>query len=229
MELLRYQLLGYYQDDKSPCYYPDDIGDYIKIKDRYLYRPISPDKIQSTRYRIRAIIKRLVLCNPVSWFTTLTHNDPAARKDFMKSLAAGSLYLRRLRDIKVKALLIPELDPRGNWHFHGFLFGTIPKPYLFRKKHIQTLKPISRYIKPLGRSLPVYASTLWEGGTNNLGYEFMTSMINLTPYETIKVIKYSGKYITKTLAEIKTRNHYLRSRGLIDDIDLMINKLFGVC
>jgi len=227
MDIQRYTLVGHYQDNKMPCFLPDKDGDYCKFNKQYYYRPLVRDKVDDNRYRIRRLIKWLVLCNNPTWFTTLTHNDPAARQDFMKSLAAGSLFARRLSRYGCKVFLMPETDKNNNWHFHGFIFNELPKHLVIRKKHWKTGKPMTHYVRPLGKSLPAYCTNLWETGRNKLGYELMTSLSGLAHHELVGMIKYTGKYITKTIITIKTRTRYIRSRGLSTDRDKFLDKVMG--
>ena len=224
----RYTQIGIYLDNSSPCFIPDDEGDYIKLKTAYLYRPLHVDKIDSNRYRVRSIIKRIVLINNPSWFLTLTFNDPAARTSIKDALAAGSLFIRRCRDAGFKVLLVPEQDKNKNWHFHGFAFGQVPSHFMKVKRHFKTDHIIKRYIKPLNKFLPVFSSSLWEGGSSNLGWDNWTRL-NVSPYDLLKVAKYTTKYITKSfITETTLRHRYLRSRCLNKDYDVFVDRLFGL-
>jgi hypothetical protein len=184
------------------------------------------DKVQASRYRVRSIVKRLVLVNVPTWFITLTFNDPAARSSISDALAAGSLFIRRCRDVGIKALLVPEMDKSKNWHFHGFVFGSVPSNLLQVKRSVKTGKIITRYIAPLLKTLPVFSSSLWETGKNNMGWDFWTRL-NCSPYDLLKVAKYTSKYVSKSfIVDTKIRQRYLRSRGLSVDYDKFLDRLF---
>jgi hypothetical protein len=220
MEFQRYSKVGYFVDDDTPCYLPDQVGDYIKLKSGYAYRPIKVDTVSANRYRLRSIVKRLVLVNVPTWFITLTFNDPAARSSIKDALAAGSLFLRRLRDVDCKALLVPEKDQNGNWHFHGFVFGNVPSHLIQVKRSVTTGKIMTRYIVPLSKKVPVFSSSLWETGKNNLGWDFWTRL-NVSQWQLIKVANYTSKYVSKDfIASTQLRKRYLRSRGL--SLDKMV-------
>jgi hypothetical protein len=222
----RYSKIGIFLDDSSPCFVPDDEGDYIKFKTAYLYRPLVVDKIYANRYRVRSLFKKLVVSNNPSWFVTLTFNDPAARSSIENALAAGSLFMRRCCDVGVKALLVPERDKNKNWHFHGFIFGDVPSNLMRVKRHFKTDRIIKRFIKPLNKFLPVFSSSLWETGRSNLGWDDWTRL-NVSPYDLLKVAKYTTKYVTKSfITDTGLRHRYLRSRGLTLDVDAFIDRLF---
>lgn len=227
----RFSFYGVFQDNNSKCFMPDELGDFIKVKGDYLYRPLNVDKKLMSKYRVRSLCRRIVLINNPSWFVTLTFNDPAARNDFKACMAAGSLFLRRCRDVGLKVLLLPEHKDNGpnsvGWHFHGFIFGRVPSNVLQVKRSVKTGKIISRYIAPLHKKQAVFTSSLWEGGINSLGWDFWTRL-DLSPYDLIPVSKYVVKYVSKSFIEKTTnRNRYLRSRGLSDDYDLFLDRLFS--
>jgi hypothetical protein len=79
---------------------------------------------------------------------------------------------------------------------------------------------MTRYVAPLSKKLPVFSSSLWETGKNNLGWDFWTRL-NVSPWQLIKVANYTSKYVSKEfIASTQLRKRYLRSRGL--SLDKMI-------
>ena len=226
--LIRYEHIGEYED-KSKAFLPNKEGDFIKFKDRYLYRPLNVDKDMSASYRARSLLKQLILSNNPTWFVTLTHNDPALRSSYNDHIKAGSLMLRRLRDIGVRAFFISEYAKSTGWHYHGVYFDPLPNHILSLKTHHKTGKVITKFIKPLNKSLEVYKTDLWESGKNGMGFEFLTSLNNTSYPSLLSISKYVTKYITKNfITSIDNRKRYLRSRGLTFDKDIIVDKAFGI-
>ena len=227
-KIIRYEHIGVYEDN-TKAYLPMAEGDYICFKDRYYYRPLKVDKDASASYRAKTLLKKLILSNNPTWFVTLTHNEPALRNSYKDHIKAGSLMLRRLRDIGVRAFLISEYAKSTGWHYHGIYFDPLPNHIISLKRHHKTGKVMTKFIKPLNKSLEVYKTDLWEDGKNHMGFEFLTSLDNTTYHHLLTISKYITKYITKNfITSIDNKKRYLRSRGLSFDMDIIVNKAFGV-
>jgi hypothetical protein len=134
-----------------------------------------------------------------------------------------------LRDIGVRAFFISEYGKKTGWHFHGIYFDPLPIHLVSLKRHHKTGKVITKFIKPLNKSLEVYKTDLWECGKNSMGYEFLTILENNSFNSLLIISKYVTKYITKNfVSSIDNRKRYLRSRGLSFDKDLIVDKAFGI-
>lgn len=90
---------------------------------------VNTAKLSNNIARAKTRINELALCNPWSYFVTLTINkekyDRYNLKAYYHDLSEflHGFNRRRPSDQKVKYILIPELHQDGAWHMHGLFQG----------------------------------------------------------------------------------------------------------
>lgn len=86
-------------------------------------------KLSNNIIRAKSRVLELALCNDWEYFVTFTINpdkyDRYNLKTYYRDLSEflHNFNRRRLPDIKVKYILIPEMHKDGAWHMHGLLQG----------------------------------------------------------------------------------------------------------
>lgn len=96
------------------------------------YQPknsVNDEKLANNISRAKTKVNELALCNPWSYFVTLTidqnkydrYNLKTYHKDLSEFL--HNYNRRRLADNKIKYILIPEMHKDGAWHMHGLIQG----------------------------------------------------------------------------------------------------------
>lgn len=152
------------------------------------------------------------MCNPWTWFVTLTLNPEKYDRTELSSYKKISVWIRnynRLHKTTIKFLLVPELhSDKRSFHFHGLLEG-LPKEHLeeFREEKGKKL-PIKILIE-LKKGNQIYN---WPAYQKAFGYITISEIRN-----GIAVSKYITKYLTKGLNEagVGLRKHlYYCSQGL---------------
>lgn len=167
------------------------------------------NKLQNSLSRSRSAVLELALCNPWSYFVTLTlspekndrHDLNAAYKRLSKWL---NNYSRT--GAQIKYLIIPEPHNDGAWHFHGLLSG-LPPPHL---TPFTLHDPIPHRIKDmLSNGRMIYN---WPAYAKAFGYVTIEPILDPS-----RCAIYMTKYITKELGEsgIELNHHlYYCSQGL---------------
>ncbi|MBQ8803346.1 MAG: hypothetical protein IJZ53_06925 [Tyzzerella sp.] len=90
---------------------------------------VNTEKLSNNIVRAKTRINELALCNPWSYFVTLTINQEKYNRYDLKvyyrdlSEFLHNFNRRRDADKKVKYILIPELHKDGAWHMHGLFQG----------------------------------------------------------------------------------------------------------
>ena len=89
---------------------------------------VNTEKLSNNVARAKTKINELALCNPWSYFVTLTLNSEHDRYDLKQYHSDLHKFLhsfnrRRSPENKVVYLLIPEKHKDGAWHMHGLIYG----------------------------------------------------------------------------------------------------------
>jgi len=172
---------------------------------------VNTEKLSNNIVRAKTKVNELALCNPWSWFVTLTiDKEKYNRYDLKTYYRDFSEFLhnfnrRRPEHQKVKYILIPELHEDGAWHMHGL---------------IQGLEKEDLYINEHG-----YFS--WKSYDSKFGFISMDSI-----RDSDKVSSYITKYITKETDKTVTElggHIYYRSKGLNTPIELYRGRAELLC
>ncbi len=164
-------------------------------------RKNDPDNVRfdSSVARTRTAVKELAMCNPWTWFVTLTLSPQKVpdRHDLEAYHSKLTNYIRGLnkrRDParKITYLLVPEKHQDGAWHMHGLMNGLDEKDLITND----------------------FGYCDWPKYKKHFGWISMGRI-----RDRLGVIAYICKYINKGLAATlhKTDAHmYYRSRGLLE-------------
>lgn len=90
---------------------------------------VNTDKLSNNIARSRTTVQEYTLCNPWTYFVTLTidakkydrYNLKKYYKDFSEFI--HNFNRRRNAEQKVKYVFVPELHKDGAWHMHGMIYG----------------------------------------------------------------------------------------------------------
>lgn len=154
---------------------------------------IGGGKLLNNLARARTKIFEYAICNNFEYFVTLTLNCDRDRHDlssYIKDLGQMIRNYRRLYDVSIQYLLIPEQHADGAWHMHGLLLG-LPESHLRKNEN--------EYME-------------WPYYTDRFGFMSIDKIKNH-----LAVSKYITKYISKNMknTEIeKNKKLYYVSRGL---------------
>ena len=87
------------------------------------------DKLPQSLSRARRVCLELALCNEWKWFATFTiAKDNFDRKNldgFYDRFSEWLKYQRKIHNVKIPYLLVPEQHGDGSWHMHGFFNADI--------------------------------------------------------------------------------------------------------
>lgn len=150
-------------------------------------------KLANNLSRARTRIFEYAICNKFEYFVTLTLSQERDRYDlsgYIKDLGQMIRNYRRLYDVNIQYLLIPEQHVDGAWHMHGLIIG-LPESHLRENKN--------GYLE-------------WQYYTDRFGYMSIGKIKHH-----LAVSKYITKYISKNMknTEIeKNKKLYYVSRGL---------------
>jgi hypothetical protein len=222
INLQRYEKVGIFADDGSPCFIPSPDGDYVKLRSIFAYRPLIPDLLLQARARIKRVGKNLIMCNDATWFFHLTSESHKVRQSYDLIWREIRLMGRRLERAGFKAFIMPEQGTKGqkSWHIHGILFG-VGHEIFCQQVHQTTGKPYVRFIDGIQDAVPVFSSRLWTRGFS----QFVP--IDHNPLLLPRMAIYMTKYITKDLIKsTPNRARYFRSRGLSINLDDFLDKVF---
>lgn len=167
------------------------------------------EKLPENIRRAKSKVFELALCNPFSFFCTLTFSKDKVKDRYdldgcMKSFSKWlNNYNYRKGGASVQYLLIPEPHQDGAWHLHGLMSG-IPESdlHLFRcDEHLP-----SRIHKELAKGHEIFQ---WKSYDKKFGY------CTLSPVRSLDAVsKYITKYITKELgSSVKELNAHLYYRS----------------
>lgn len=187
-----------FPDGKTQYLYSSKIQDTVKKPKCFSGEHVGRGEVVNLK-AAKQNIYDLAQCNNWNWFITLTF-DPSLvdTYDYDSVSAAIRKYTRHLRYMGHKYILVPELHEKGDFHFHGLIFGDLQvvpaiNPYtgeqIFDKKGNQ-----------------VY---------NVLDYKFgFTTATRIIDQK--RAATYLTKYLSKDLAGVvpKGRNRYWASKGL---------------
>lgn len=148
--------------------------------------------------RKRAIQKVYDLAKSNKWdyFITLTLNKQYVNRfDYDSCCALIKLFTKKLRDRKLRYLIVPEQHENGAWHFHGLVQGRLPVvPAVTAAGNL--------ILDDKGRQ--IYNIDIFE-----YGFTTATSIDDST-----KAAAYCAKYVTKDDAVPFGKKRYWASRGL---------------
>ena len=90
--------------------------------------------------RARAQVRELALCNPFSWFVTLTLDRSKVDRYDMEAITRklNAWLDNRVRRKGLKYVLVPERHKDGAIHFHGFFndaLGAVQSGHVDKKGH----------------------------------------------------------------------------------------------
>lgn len=154
---------------------------------------INNQKLFNNIVRAKTTVKEYGLCNPWTFFLTLTISPAYFNrynlKDFHKILVQWFRDYRKKYHIDLKYLLIPEKHKDGAWHLHGFIYG-LPLEHL---KMFSLSDYLPTYIlDKIKRGETVYN---WPSYADKFGFVVIEPIRNKD-----KATSYITKYITKDLA-----------------------------
>ena len=167
-------------------------------------------KLDESLSRSRRTIFELALCNPWTYFVTLTINgERHNRHDLHGTYKRLSKWLNNYntrQGTAVRYLLVPEPHQDGAWHFHGLMSGLSPPhltPFTLRDFIPQRLKDMLREGRVLYN---------WPAYANAFGFVSLEAI-----RDPDCCAGYMTKYITKDLQQssIELNHHlYYCSKGL---------------
>ena len=108
------------------------VSSFLKEEDS-----IGGGKLLNNLARARTKIFEYAICNNFEYFVTLTLNSDRDRHDlggYIKDLGQMIRNYRRLYDVNIQYLLIPEQHADGAWHMHGLLLG-LPESHLRKNEN----------------------------------------------------------------------------------------------
>lgn len=171
---------------------------------------VNDEKLDTNISRAKAMLYEYAVCNPWSWFLTLTLDKAKFNRYalglFHKALTQWMRNYSKQHNLKIKFLLVPEQHKDGAWHIHGFLFG-LPLEHL----RLFTLQEhLPKYIrKKLKAGESVYT---WEPYANKFGFCDIEPIRNEEAARKY-VLKYITKDMSRCVSEINAHMYYC-SRGL---------------
>ena len=154
----------------------------------------SGEKEDCNLYRAKSKIREYALCNPWSYFVTLTIDSKKQDRynvdEYVRDLGVWIGNYNKKYGCKLSYLLIPEQHKDGAWHMHG-LFGGVAPDSLITNKHGYC-------------DMPYYSQ--------RFGY------ISLSPVrDSVRTASYITKYVAKALGHTAIelcKHSYYHSRGL---------------
>lgn len=148
-------------------------------------------KLSNNLIRAKNKINDLALSNDFTYFFTLTFKpcyDRYNLDELMIYFRNHIRYMRKLKDVNIKYLVVPEQHKDGAWHFHGFFTEDISK-FFYTNEH-------------------GYISIVNLDSLGHLNVQVIKDKIRCSSYVV--------KYVAKNLGDgIKKFNHsYYASTGL---------------
>ena len=171
----------------------------IEVDKQLNYSPknsVNDSKLSNNISRARTTVQEYTLCNPWSYFVTLTIDpqkyDRYNLKEFHSAFAKflHNTNRRRAKENKIKYLLIPELHQDGAWHMHGVLYGLLPSDLKKNKNGYLT----------------------WQKYNDRFGFMSIDAIKDVERVSSY-ILKYINKDMEKSVIELGAHLYY-SSKGL---------------
>lgn len=157
---------------------------------------VNNNKLLNNIARSRTIVQEYALCNPWSYFVTLTIDpkkyDRYNLKKYYKDFSEFIHNFNRRRDAehKVKYVFVPELHQDGAWHMHGMIYGLCNDDLTMNSNGYYT----------------------WQKYNDKFGFMSIDNVQNIDRLSSY-ILKYITKDVEKSVSELGAHLYYA-SKGL---------------
>lgn len=158
---------------------------------------VNNNKLSNNIVRSRTTVQEYALCNPWTYFVTLTIDEKKYDRFNLKRYYSDfaefihNFNRRRTKENKVKYIFVPELHKNGAWHMHGMIYGLCPDDLTINQNGYFT----------------------WKKYNDKFGFMSIDKIQDIDRLSSY-ILKYITKDVEKSVSELGAHLYYA-SKGLV--------------